>query len=150
MTHGHLYFEDLKVGDIFKTATHLIDFAQIQAFAREFDPQPFHLDPHAAKASVFGGLAASGWHTAALTMRLLVTSGPPLAGGIVGVSMGLEWKIPTRAGDLLQVECEVVSLAETRSRPHRGIVMMACRTLNQRGALVQSLTATLMIPRRVC
>jgi acyl dehydratase len=148
MTNAHLYFEDLKVGDTFHSATHLVDREQIQAFAREFDPQPFHLDPEAAKASLFGGLAASGWHTAALTMRLLVTSGPPLAGGIVGASMDIEWKLPTRPGDVLQVDCEVVSLAESRSRPDRGLVVMLCRTRNQRGDVVQKLTATLMVPRR--
>ena len=148
MSHEPLYFDDLRVGDTFKTATHALDADQIKAFAQQFDPQPFHLDDGAARQSIFGGLAASGWHTAAITMRLLVTSGPPLANGILGAGAEVEWKSPTRPGDVLHVESEVLSLTPSRSRPDRGVVVMRSRTLNQRGEVVQTLTATLMAPRR--
>ena len=91
MTSGQLYLDDLEVGQRFTSASHLIDEAQIKAFAGQFDPQPFHLDDAAAKRTLFGGLAASGWHTAAITMRLLVDTGLPLAGGIIGA--GAEIKL---------------------------------------------------------
>ena len=148
MSHQPLYFDDLSVGDTFKTETHALDTEQIKAFAQQFDPQPFHLDDGAARESVFGGLAASGWHTAAITMRLLVTSGPRLAHGILGAGAEIEWKSPTRPGDVLHVESEVLSLTPSRSRPDRGVVVLRSRTLNQRAEVVQTLTATLMAPRR--
>lgn len=148
MSPKTLYFDDLTVGDTFKTATHALDADQIKAFAQQFDPQPFHLDDGAARQSIFGGLAASGWHTAAITMRLLVTSGPPLANGILGAGAEVEWKSPTRPGDVLHVESEVLSLTPSRSRPDRGVVVMRSRTFNQRGDVVQTLTATLMVARR--
>ena len=148
MSHQPLYFDDLRVGDTFKTETHALDADQIKAFAQQFDPQPFHLDDGAARESVFGGLAASGWHTAAITMRLLVTSGPRLAHGILGAGAEIEWKSPTRPGDVLHVESEVLSLTPSRSRPDRGVVVLRSRTLNQRAEVVQTLTATLMAPRR--
>jgi acyl dehydratase len=148
MNREPLYFDDLKVGDSFETATHALDADQIKAFAQQFDPQPFHLDDAAARQSIFGALAASGWHTAAITMRLLVTSGPPLANGILGAGAEVEWKAPTRPGDVLHVESEVLTLTPSRSRPDRGVVVLRSRTLNQRGDVVQTLTATLMVPRR--
>jgi len=143
-----LYFDDLKIGDTFQTATHALDVEQIKAFAQQFDPQPFHLDEAAARESMFGGLAASGWHTAAITMRLLVSSGPPLANGIIGAGGEIEWKAPTRPGDVLQVHSEIVALTPSRSRPDRGLVVLRSNTLNQRGEVVQILTAKLMVPRR--
>ena len=120
-----LCLEDLEVGRRFTSATHAIDEAQIKAFATQFDPQPFHLDDAAAKATLFGGLAASGWHTAAITMRLLVESGLPLSGGIVGAGGEINWPKPTRPGDILQVVSEV-----------------------ERGEVVQVLLAKLIVPRR--
>ena len=149
MSPEPLYFDDISVGDTFTTATHALDAEQIKAFAQQFDPQPFHLDDDAARQSIFGGLAASGWHTAAITMRLLVTSGPALANGILGAGAEVEWKTPTRPGDVLHVESEVLSLTPSRSRPDRGVVVLRSRTLNQRGDVVQTLTATLMAPRRI-
>jgi acyl dehydratase len=143
-----LYFDDLKIGDTFQTATHSLAAEQIKAFAQQFDPQPFHLDEAAARESMFGGLAASGWHTAAITMRLLVSSGPPLANGIVGAGGEIEWKAPTRPGDVLQVHSEVVALTPSRSRPDRGLVVLRSNTLNQRSEVVQILTAKLMVARR--
>ena len=148
MSQEPLYFDDLQVGDRFETATHALDADQIKAFAQQFDPQPFHLDDDAARQTVFGGLAASGWHTAAITMRLLVTSGPRLANGILGAGAEVEWKAPTRPGDVLRVHSEVVGLTPSRSRPDRGLVVMRNSTLNQHGDLVQTMTAKLMVARR--
>src|SRR5215467_15933496 len=116
-----LYLEDLRVGQRFVSGTHRIDEGQIQAFAEQFDPQPFHLDAEAAKATLFEELVASGWHTAAITMRLLVESGLPIAGGIIGAGAEITWPNPTRPGDVLRVESEVLELRPSRSRPERGI-----------------------------
>lgn len=143
-----LYFDDLQVGDTFVSATQAVTVEDIQRFAAEFDPQPFHLDDVAARQTMFAGLAASGWHTAAITMRLLVTSGPKLANGIVGAGGEIEWKAPTRPGDELRVDSEVVELIASRSRPDRGVVVMRSRTVNQRGEVVQTLVAKLMVARR--
>lgn len=125
-----------------------MDEAQIRAFAAAFDPQPFHLDAEAARATLFGGLAASGWHTAAITMRLQVQGGLPLAGGIVGAGGTLEWPHPTRPGDVLHVESEVLEIVPSRSRPDRGTITVSSRTLNQRGEVVQILRAKLVVRRR--
>ena len=143
-----LYLEDLKAGQRFTSRTHVVDAAQITAFAREFDPQPFHLDPDAAKGSLFAGLVASGWHTAAITMRLLVQSGLPLADGVIGAGGELTWPKPTRPGDTLQVESEVLEIKPSQSRPDRGIVTVRILTRNQRNETVQSLTAKLVVFRR--
>jgi len=148
MSHDLIYFDDLKVGDRFASGTHAVSADDIKRFASEFDPQPFHLDDEAARPTIFGGLAASGWHTAAITMRLLVTSGPKLANGIVGAGGEIEWKTPTRAGDVLRVDTEVQELIPSRSRPDRGIVVMKAHTVNQRGDVVQSSTMKLMLTRR--
>lgn len=142
------YFEDLQVGQRFVSGTHLLDETQIKEFARQFDPQPFHLDAAAAQGSVFGGLVASGWHTAAITMRLLVTSGLNVAGGLVGAGGEVSWPLPTRPGMVLQVESEVVERRPSRSRPDRGIVTIRSETRNQAGEVVQVLTARLIVPRR--
>ena len=143
-----LYFDDLKLGDVFTTGTHELSADDIKRFAREFDPQPFHLDDEAARETMFGGLAASGWHTASITMRLLVTSGPKLANGILGAGGEIEWKAPTRPGDVLHVESEVADLIPSRSRPDRGVLVLLSKTLNQRGEVVQALKAKLMVARR--
>jgi acyl dehydratase len=143
-----LYLEDLRVGDTFRTERHRLDASQVRFFAMHFDPQPFHLDEVAARQSLFGGLAASGWHTAATTMRLLVTSGPPLAGGIVGAGAKVEWKAPTRPGDELRVESEVIEIVPSRSKPDRGRVVLRSDTFNQRDEVVQTMVATLMVRTR--
>jgi acyl dehydratase len=147
-TNESLYLEDLPVGRRFKSAEHSIDERQIKAFASAFDPQPFHLDDVAAGKSIFGGLAASGWHTAAITMRLNVTSGLPIAGGIVGLGGDLSWPKPVRPGDVLHVESEVVEVIPSRSRPDRGTVVVRSETRNGRGEVVQITTAKLLVPRR--
>ena len=146
--NSQLYFlEDLQPGQRFVSAKHLIDEAQIKAFATQFDPQSFHLDHEAAKASLFGGLAASGWHTAAITMRLLV-GGMPLAGGIIGAGGELSWPKPTRPGDELQVESEVVSVTPSRSRPERGMAAMRVQTCNQHGDVLQVFVVNVVVTRR--
>jgi acyl dehydratase len=143
-----VYLEDLAPGLRSSTASHTLDAAQIKAFAATFDPQPFHLDEAAAKDTLFGGLAASGWHTAALTMRLLVTSGPALAGGYLGAGGEISWPRPTRPGDVLHVESEVIEVTPSRSRPDRGMATIRNETKNQRGEVVQVLIAKLVVPRR--
>jgi acyl dehydratase len=144
-----LYLEDLRVGQRFVSGTHRIDAEQIRAFAEQFDPQPFHLDAEAAKATLFEGLVASGWHTAAITMRLLVESGLPIAGGIIGAGAEITWPNPTRPGDVLQVGSEVLELRPSRSRPDRDVVTVRSETRDQSGEVVQVLVATLVVPRRM-
>jgi acyl dehydratase len=148
MSQETLYFDDLKVGDTFTTGTQEVSAADIKRFAAEFDPQPFHLDDEAARDTIFGGLAASGWHTAAITMRLLVSGGPKLANGVLGAGGEIEWKKPTRPGDVLHVESEIVELTPSRSRTDRGMLVLRSRTINQHGEVVQDLTAKLIVARR--
>jgi acyl dehydratase len=143
-----LYLEDLRVGQRFSSAVYQITESQIKAFAAEFDPQPFHLDEAAAQASIFHGLAASGWHTASVTMRLLVTSGLPLAGGLIGLGGELEWTRPTRPGDTLRVESEIVEILLSRSKPNQAVVKARSTTFNQKGEAVQVLTAKLLVFKR--
>ena len=143
-----LYLDDLHVGQRFTSGTRTVDEDEIKAFAREYDPQPFHLDHETAKTTIFQGLAASGWHTMGMTMRLLVDGGAPIAGGIVGAGGEINWPRPTRPGDILQVESEVVEIAPSRSRPDRGMVTMRSETKNQRGEVVQVLVAKLVVPKR--
>jgi acyl dehydratase len=144
---SRLYLDDLAPGQRFVSPSHALDAAQIQAFACQYDPQPFHLSDESAKDTLFGGLAASGWHTAAMTMRLLVAS-VPIAGGIVGVGGEIAWPRPTRPGDLLRVESEIVEIVPSKSRPDRGMVTLRSQTRNQRGEILQTLTARLVVPRR--
>ncbi|SRR6266478_1507763 len=143
-----LYFDDLHVGQRFVSGTHLIDEEQIKAFAIQFDPQPFHLDVEAAKDTLFKGLVASGWHTAASTMLLLVGSGLPIAGGIIGVGAEIAWPNPTRPNATLHVESEILELTPSRSRPDRGVATIRSETRNQLGEIVQVLIAKLVVPSR--
>ena len=143
------YLEDFAVGQTYGSGRLTVDKDRIKAFAAEFDPQPFHLDADAARASILGGLAASGWHTAALTMRLLVESELKPAGGIVGVGFDeLRWPRPVRPGDQLRVESEVLEVRPSKSRPQQGLIKVRTTTLNQNGEAVQVLVANLMVPRR--
>jgi acyl dehydratase len=144
-----LYLDDLQVGQRFAGGSHAVDAAQIKAFARQFDPQPFHLDDEAAKSTLFAGLAASGWHTAAITMRLLVEGGAPIAGGVIGAGGEINWPRPTRPGDVLRVESEILEITPSRSRPDRGMITLRTETRNQRDEVVQVLTAKVVVPRRV-
>ncbi|CAM5182690.1 Acyl dehydratase OS=Castellaniella defragrans OX=75697 GN=HNR28_003330 PE=4 SV=1 [Castellaniella defragrans] len=142
-----LFLEDLVVGEEFRSREHLLDAAQIHDFACRFDPQPFHVDDEAAKDSFFQGLAASGWHTAALTMKLLVSS-VPLGCGIIGAGGEIGWPRPTRPGDTLKVVSKILEIAPSRSKPDRGIVTVECLTLNQRDEVCQRMVTRLLVMRR--
>jgi acyl dehydratase len=142
------YLDDLRAGQRFESGTHTITESDIITFASQYDPQPFHLDPAPAGATFFGGLVASGWHTAALTMRLLVTGEMRIAGGVIGGGAEVTWPRPTRPGDTLQVFSEVIAVRLSRSRPDRGIVTLRSETRNQRGEPVQVLVSQLIVPRR--
>jgi len=143
-----LYLDDLHVGQRFTSESYLMEAARIKEFAAEFDPQPFHLDQVAAEASVFRGLAASGWHTAAVAMRLLVAGGLPFADGIVGLGGDIAWPKPTRPGDTLQVESEIIEITPSRSKPQQGIVTVRSTMFNQDREAVYVLTAKLLVHRR--
>ena len=143
MSDRLLFLEDLAVGQTFESREHVLDAEQIIAFARQFDPQPFHLDDAAARETFFGGLAASGWHTAALTMRLVVES-VPLANGVIGGGGELLWPSPTRAGDVLRVLTVIEEIVPSRSKPGRAAVRAHCRTLNQHDEVKQDFRPKLL------
>jgi acyl dehydratase len=143
------FLEDFAVGQVYGSGRLRIDEERIKSFAGEFDPQPFHLNDAAARTTIFAGLAASGWHTAAATMRLLVEGDLKPAGGIVG--MGFEdfrWPRPVRPGDELRVECEVLEVRPSKSRPTQGMIKIRTTTLNQDGQPVQITVGSLLVPRR--
>ena len=142
------YLDDLAVGQRWTTGSVTVDAEAIKAFAGAFDLQPFHLDEEAARDTLFGGLAASGWHTAALSMRLLTESGTPFVGGIVGAGGEIHWPRPTRPGDTLTVESEILEVTPSRSRPDRGMITVRNRTFDQNGETLQVLVAKLVVPRR--
>lgn len=148
-TARRVYFEDLQVGQRFGSGTVAVTAEAIKAFAREFDPQPFHVDEEAAKATFFGGLAASGWHTAALTMKLLVGGAYQPVGGLIGGGTDeMRWPRPVRPGDVLRVESEVLEIRPSQSRPDRGMVKTRITTLNQADEPVQIMVANMVVPRR--
>ena len=144
-----IYLQDFAPGQKYASGTLRVDAAAIKAFAAQFDPQPFHLDEDAARGSFFGGLAASGWHTAALSMRLLVESSFRPAGGIIGSrAEELKWPRPVRPGDELRVEAEVLEVRASTSRPGQGFIKCRTTTLNQSGEPVQSLVMNLLVQAR--
>ena len=143
-----LYLEDLQVGQRFTSGTYHLTEAGIKAFAAEFDPQAFHLDDSAANASLFQGLAASGWHTGAIAMRLMVTGGLPFAGGVINVAGEITWPKPTRPGDVLHLESEIVAITPSRSKPMQGIVTVKNTMLNQRDETVLLYTGKVLVFRR--
>ena len=143
-----LHLEDFHVSQRFTSGTHALDSAQIKAFAARFDPQPFHLSETDADKSFFQGLAASGWHTASITMSLLVKSGMPIAGGLIGAGGEITWPRPTRPGDVLQAESEVLAVTPSRSKPERGMITVRTETKNQKGEVVQILTSKMLVWRR--
>ena len=143
-----LYLEDIFVGQRFVTGTQTLTAEAIKSFARDYDPQPFHTDEDAAKDTFFGGLAASGWHTAAVTMRLQIDSGPPIAGGMIGAGGELSWPRATRPGDTLHVESEVMEVTPSKSKPERGFVTLKSETKNQKGEVVQLFIVKLLVWRR--
>jgi acyl dehydratase len=143
------YFEDLKVGDRFKSQTYSVSEEQIVAFAREFDPQPFHIDRDLAATTMFGGIFASGWHTAAITMRLFVQT-LNFAEGAIGVGVDeLRWPNAVKPNDVLQIETEILDARQSRSKPNHGIIRIRNVTTNQRGEIVQTMLASALVRRRM-
>ncbi|NWK79256.1 MaoC family dehydratase [Aquitalea sp. LB_tupeE] len=145
-----LYFEDLTPGRVFETASHTLSQDEIISFARQFDPQPFHTDPEAAKTSVFDGLAASGWHTSSLTMRLITASElRNVANGLIGMGIkDMRWPQPTRAGDTLRATIEVLAQKPSSSKPGFGVVQLRWTTLNQRDEIAMQLETSIWVARR--
>lgn len=143
-----LYFEDLPIGRRFATRSVTLTLEGCKAFAAEFDPQPFHLDEEAARRSVFGRIAASGWYTASVSMRLLVEGELTIAGGLIGLGGDMTWPRPTFPGDTIHVETEVLAVRASDSKPDRGIVTVRNQTLNQRGEPVQIAVVKMLVPRR--
>jgi len=143
------YPEDFCVGQVYSSSRISVGADEIKAFAKPYDPQPFHPDDAVARSPVFGGLAASGWHTAALTMRLLVESDAKPAGGIAGTGFDeFRWPMPVRPADELHLESEVLEVRPSRSRPASGLVKLRRTTLNQNGEPVQVMVANLMMPKK--
>jgi len=143
------YLDDFAVGQIFKTGHVRVDKDQIFAFARQFDPQPFHIDEEAARQSPFAGLAASGWHTAALTMRLMVDGEFKPVGGILGVGFDeLSWPRAVRPGDELHATSEILEVRPSKSKPDRGMLRVRTTTFNQNDEPVMVFTGNLLVPRR--
>ncbi len=147
MPEAKLYLEDLAVGQVFISETHELDEASVKAFAMQYDPQPFHLDDEAARETLFGGLAASGWHTAAITMKLLVAS-MPIANGIIGAGGELSWPKPARPGDVLRVTSTVMDITPSRSKPDRGVVALRSETRTQNDDGVEILSSKIFVFRR--
>ena len=143
------YLEDFQAGQKFASGTLRVEEARVKSFAAEFDPQPFHLDDAAARGSIFRGLAASGWHTAAMTMKLLVESELKPAGGIIGAGFDeFKWPRPVRPGDELRLDIEILEVRPSKSRPDQGMVKVKTTTLNQKGEPVQVSVGSLVVPRR--
>jgi acyl dehydratase len=143
-----LYLDDLAVGRKFATRSVTLTLEGCKAFAAEFDPQPFHLDEEAARQSVFGRIAASGWYTASLSMRLLVEGELTIAGGLIGLGGEMKWPRPVYPGDTLTVKTEVLGVRLSESNPDRGIATVRNQTLNQRGEPVQVAAVKMLVPRR--
>jgi acyl dehydratase len=143
------YLEDIHVGDRFRSVDYPVTEAEIIEYANRYDPQPFHTDPAAARNSVFGGLVASGWFTASITMRLMAQSEVHIAGGLIGLGVEqLQWPRPVKPGDVLHVEIEVLEVRSSRSHPDRGIVRVRNITVNQQAEVVQTMVTVLFVPRR--
>jgi len=143
------YLEDFAPGQVYRSGRLRVDPQRIKTYAAEFDPQPFHLDEAAARQTLFGGLAASGWHTAAMTMRLLVESDFKPAGGIIGGGFDeLRWPAPVRPGDELYVEAEVLEVRPSKSKPAQGFLKLRTTTRNQKGEAVQVSVGSVLVPRR--
>lgn len=144
-----LYLEDFSPGQTFASATAAMDADAIKGYARQFDPQPFHLDEQAAEGTFFKGLAASGWHTVSVTMRLLVDGGLPIAGGIIGAGVDeIRWPRPTRPGDTLRLVTEVLEVRPSKSRPEQGLMKVRTITFNQNDEPVQVMVSNLVVMRR--
>jgi acyl dehydratase len=143
------YLEDFAVGQVFNSARTRVDKEQIVTYAKQFDPQPFHLDEEAARKSPFHGLAASGWHTAGMTMRMMLDGEFKPAGGILGVGFDdLSWPRPVRPGDELHAKSEILEVRPSKSRPDRGMIRVRTTTYNQKDQPVMAFTGNLLVPRR--
>lgn len=142
-----LYLEDLRIGMRFECGSHALDAAQIKRFAREYDPQPFHLDEQAAKGTFFGGLAASGWQIVCLAMRMIAEH-VPIAGGLIGGAAEVSWPQASRPDDVLHVTSQITEITPSRSRPERGMALLRTEARNQRGELLLIFTAKCVVPRR--
>ena len=143
------YLEDFEPGQKFGSGRLSVEATRIKSFAAEFDPQPFHLDDVTARDTFFKGLVASGWHTAAMTMRLLVDSELAPAGGIIGAGFEeMRWPRPVRPGDELHVESEILDVRPSKSRPDQGLIKVKTTTLNQNGEPVQVFVGNLIVLRR--
>jgi acyl dehydratase len=148
MAEDH-YLEDFSVGQTFRSGSVKVETEQIKSFASQFDPQPFHLDERAAAATFFGGLVASGWHTAALTMRMIVEGDLRIAGGLIGAGAEeLKWPRPVRPGDTLHIVSEVIEVRPSKSRPDQGIIKVRTQTMNQEDQPVMIFVANMLVPRR--
>jgi len=143
-----LFLEDLQVGQRYTSGVYHVDEVRMKAFAAEFDPQPFHLDEAAGQASVFKGLAASGWFSASVAMKLLVSSGLHIANGLIGLGGEISWPRPTRAGDTLRLESEILAIQPSRSKPNQGIVTIRSTTFNQNDEVTQVFTSKCLVFRR--
>ncbi|HEY1721644.1 MAG TPA: MaoC family dehydratase [Magnetospirillaceae bacterium] len=145
-----MYLDDFVAGTQYQAGPITVDKDELIAFAKRYDPQPFHTDPEAAKTTLFGGLAASGWMTGSLTMRMLIESGNIPTGGLIAREVEkIEWPRPTRAGDTLRAMSEVIETIPSKTKPDRGMLRMRTTTTNQNGEIVQIMTALLVVPRRV-
>lgn len=148
-TAGSIHYDDLTVGRVYRSGSLVVTAEEIVAFASRYDPQPFHLDAIEAERSVFGGLVASGWLTASLTMRLMVTSEFQLGGGAIGLGVEtLRWPQPVRPGDTLVVSVEIVTMRASESKPGFGVVKIRTTTANQRDEVVQVMVSNILIRRR--
>lgn len=144
------YFDDFTIGQTFTSPEYAVTADEIIAFGRQYDPQPFHIDPDAAPNSVFGQLVASGWHTAAMTMRMLIDSDVRPAGGSVGAGVdALQWRKPVVPGDVLHLVIRVAELRPSRTKPDRGVLRLDVQTVNAAGDVVQTLVINSIVPRRV-
>lgn len=142
------YLEDLFRGQKFRSRAYLITTEEIKTFAKQYDPQPFHLNEEAAQDSFFEGLAASGWHTAAITMRLLVET-VDIAGGLIGAGIeNLRWFKPVRPGDALLLECEIIAIRKSASNPGKGVVRVKHVVYNQYGEPVEAFISTIIVPAK--
>ena len=148
LTEPQLYLDDLYIGQRFPSDSYHLDASAIKKFAEEYDPQPFHLDESAAANSFFKELVASGWHTAAIAMKLLATGGLPIAHGIIGYGAEVAWPQPARPGDVLHLQSEIAAITPSRSKPGQAVVTVKSTMLNQKNEAVYQLNAKLLVYAR--
>ena len=143
-----LYLEDIKLGDCFMSREYEMTLEEIKQFAHAYDPQIFHTNEDQAKAHpIFQGIAASGWHTSAVTMRLW-TECFPIADGLIGLEGSMRWPKPTRPGDILHVEVELTDIIPSKSKPDRGIVVYSTQALNQHGDVLLNSSTKILVFRK--